>query len=218
MRFQTIALILLAIILIPGAALAAPDPIKANEILLKASSPYEDMVEFALNKNDAGIARSLNSAKKQAAAVRDALPTVASGKFDTMLEALQKTAASKEHYALATGAVEMFRLLIDSLHVDSLKVPKEVSLLDYAGFKLKVLAAAPQPDWNAMREISGDAATWWAAIKSKVTEKALRDAVNTTIKGLQQAGKLEHLPMLVFAAQMDLDLVDLLEGYFDRKK
>ncbi|MDB6030826.1 MAG: hypothetical protein JWM16_1164 [Verrucomicrobiales bacterium] len=218
MRPKTIRLILLAIILSPFIALAAPDANKANETLLKASSPYEDMVEFALNKNDAGIAKSLNSAKKQAAAVRDALPAAATAKFEMMLEGLQKTAAAKERYSVATSAVEMFRLLIDGLQADNLKVPKEVSLLDYAGFKLKVLAAAPQPDWSAMREIAGDAATWWAAIKAKVTEKALRDAVNTTVKGVQQAGKLEHLPMLVFAAQMDLDLVDLLESYFDRRK
>jgi len=194
------------------------DVSKANETLLRASSPFEDIVEFALNKNEAGITKSLTAADRKAAVVRDALPTTASGQFATLLEGIHKAATAKEHYAVAMSAVEVFRLLVDNLEAGSLKVPKEVSLLDYAGFKLKVLAAAPQPEWGAMRKTVDDAVTWWAAIKSKVSEKALRDAFNSTVRGLQQAGKVEHLPMLTFAAQIDLDLVDLLEGYFDHKK
>jgi len=109
-------------------------------------------------------------------------------------------------------------VLIDNLEAGSLTIPKEVSLLDYAGFKLHVLAAAPQPDWGAMRRMVDDVVGWWAAIKSKVSDKGLRDAFNSTVIGLQEAGKTEHLPMINFAAQIDLDLVDLVEGYFERKK
>jgi hypothetical protein len=69
-----------------------------------------------------------------------------------------------------------------------------------------------------MRGVVADAATWWAAIKPTVKNKGLRDALNSTIRGLSQAGKIEHLPMLHFAAQMNLDLVDLLENYFENKK
>jgi hypothetical protein len=50
------------------------------------------------------------------------------------------------------------------------------------------------------------------AISSKVCEKGLRDAFDSVIRGLGDAAKLENLPMLRFAAQIDLDLVDLLEG------
>ncbi|MEY2411138.1 MAG: hypothetical protein QOF48_3808 [Verrucomicrobiota bacterium] len=196
----------------------ARDASKANETLLRASSPFEDMVEFALARNDAGLNKSLTAADSAAAAVRDALPGTATTRFDTLLQSIHKAATAKEHYAVALSAVETFRLLIDNLDAGSLTVPKEVSLLDYAGFKLHVLAAAPQPDWGAMRRMVDDAAGWWTAIKPKVSDKSLRNAFTSTIRGLQQAGKAEHLPMLNFAAQMDLDLVDLLEGYFERKK
>ena len=96
--------------------------------------------------------------------------------------------------------------------------PKEVSLLDYAGFKLHVLDAAPQPDWDAMRKIVTEAVAWWDATKSKVTDHKLRDAFNSTVRGMQQAARTENRPMLHFAAQMDLDLVDLLEKHFESKK
>jgi hypothetical protein len=195
----------------------ATDASKANETLLRATSPFEDMVEFALAKNDASITKSLVTADGHAVAVRDALPATASGQFDTLLQAIHKAAAAKHHHALAMSAVEVFRLFIDNLEAGSLKVPKEVSLLDCAGFRLRVLAAAPQPDWSGMRQTVEDAAKWWATTKPKVSDKALRDAFNSTVRGLQQAGQIEHLPMLNFAAQLDLDLVDLLEGYFARK-
>jgi hypothetical protein len=199
-------------------AAVARDASKANETLLRASSPFEDMVEFALAKNEASLTKSLRAADRNAAAVRDALPATASARFDTLLQAIHKAAIAKEHHAVAMSAVEVFGLLIDNLEAGSLTVPKEVSLLDYAGFKLHVLAAASQPDWGAIRGTVDDAAGWWAATKSKVSDKGLRDAFNTTVHGLQQASKAEHLPMLNFAAQMDLDLVDLLEGYFERGK
>ena len=112
----------------------------------------------------------------------------------------------------------MFRLLIDNLDAGKLKVPKEVSLLDYAGFKLHVLDAAPKPDWDAMRKTVADAVAWWDAMKSKVSDKKLRDAFNSTVRGMQQAASSENRPMLQYAAQMDLDLVDLLEKHFEGKK
>ena len=100
-------------------------------------------------------------------------------------------------------------MLIDNLHSASIKVPNEVSLLVYVGFKLHVLEAAPQPDLKEMRKTAAEAGPWWDAIKSKLTDRKLGDAFNTTVRGLQQAAKTENL---------DLDLVDLLEKHFEGKK
>ena len=109
----------------------------------------------------------------------------------------------------------LFRSLIDSLDASHLEVPKEVSLLDYVGLKVHVLTASPKPDWNAIRKTVDEGSKWWKAIESKVTDKKLRDAVATTVRGLQVAAKAENLPMVNFAAQIDLDLVDLLESAFE---
>lgn len=212
------ALILITLVVAALLSACGNDRTKANEILLRAASPFEDMVEFALAKDEAGIAKSLAAAASNTAAVRDTLPPAATAQFDPFLQTIRGAAAAKGHYAVAQSAVEVYRLLIDNLDAKSLTVPKEVSLLDYAGFKLHVLAAAPQPDWAAMRRTVDDAAGWWAAIKPKVEEKSLLNAFNSAVVGLQQAAKAEHLPMLNFAAQINLDLVDLLEGYFERKK
>ena len=189
-----------------------------NEVLLEATSPFEDMAEFALDKQDLGMAKSLAAADGQAAAVKKALPEAAAKQFDAFLKTLHESADKKNYHAVAMNAVETFRLLIDNLDADDLEVPKDVLLLDYAGFKLHVLGAATKPDWVAMSKTVDEAANWWKAVRSKVADKALRDAFDSTVKGLQKAAVIKDLPMLEFAAQMDLDLVDLIEGQFEGKE
>jgi hypothetical protein len=190
---------------------------KANETLLSATSPFEDMVEFALAKNFASVEKCLAKSEKHVASVKEALSPASVGEFERQIQTLHKVVAAKEHYAVAVCAVEIFRLLLDNLDAAKLKVPKEVSLLDFAGFKLHVLDAAPTPDWDGMRDVVAEAAGWWKTAKPKVSDKGLRDAVESTIRGMQQAVKTENLPMLHFAAQIDLDLVDVLEVYFEKK-
>jgi hypothetical protein len=85
-------------------------------------------------------------------------------------------------------------------------------LLDYAGFKLRCLAATQETDWQDIRRTVGEATGWWSAVEPKVSQQGLRDAFGTLIRGLGDAVTLKSLPMLRFAAQIDLDLVDLLES------
>lgn len=186
-----------------------------NAVLLNATSPFEDLVDFGLAKNDAAIETSLAAVLKQAAAVRKVLSADAGRRFDALVVALGKAAGDKSYAMVADQAVEAFRVLIENLDAAGLRVPKEVSLLDYAGFKIRVLAAAPQPDWNAMRKTVGEAGTWWNAMKAKVSSRGLSDAFGSTVRGLQEASRSENLPMVRFAAQMDLDLVDVLEAHFE---
>ena len=124
---------------------------------------------------------------------------------------LHRDVTDKDHQKTASSAVAIFRLLIDNLHAKGLKEPREVSLLDYAGFKLRVLASARNPNWQEIRKTVVEVAGWWKVIESKVSQKGLHDAFGTTIRGLDDAAKVENLHMLRFAAQIELDLVDLLE-------
>ena len=149
------------------------------------------------------------------AEVVKALPKESVKGFEQRLSAIKDAAKANDHYSVAVNAVEMFRLLIDSLDEAKLEVPKEVSLLDYAGFRLKVLSAASEPDWEKMKQTAIDAGKWWKTIEEKVDDASLAATFNSTIAGLQQAIEIKDLPYLRFAAQIDLDLVDLLESAFE---
>ena len=207
LRFLAI-LLLLAV----STSASASQAIKANEVLLNAMSPFEDMIEFALVSSDAGVAKALAAADQQAPRVKTVLTASAASQFDTLMEGLHRAATDRDHHKTASSAVAIFRLLIDNLQAKGLKEPKEVSLLDYAGFNLQVLAASQDPQWQDIRRTVGEAAGWWNTIESKVFQEGLRDAFGTSIRGLDEAAKLENLPMLRLAAQIELDLVDLLES------
>lgn len=61
-----------------------------------------------------------------------------------------------------------------------------------------------------------EAINQWKEIKSQISDIGLYVTVNTTIVGMELASQLKNVEMLKFAAQMDLDLVDLLEGHFEK--
>jgi len=193
-------------------------PSQSNHILLKATSPFEDMVEFALEKDAANVGKTLQSADAKAPKIREALSPAEAKQFDLILKDLHTAQAAKNFQAVASHGVDAFGLILNSLDPSTLQVPKEVQLLDYAGFRLHVLTSAPTTDWKAIDATIEDATKWWKATKPKVKSSALRDSFDSTIRGLQEAGKLKHIPMINFAAQMDLDIVDLLEHYFRDKK
>ena len=212
------AVLLLTLLFTTVLSASAGDAQAANDTLLKATSPFEDMVKYSLDRKEAKLAKALATANSQVEAIRGALPAEGKSRFDTLFLTLQKSATATNHYAIAKASVEIFHLLIENLTNEGLKIPIEVSWLDYAGFKLHVLASAPKKDWASMDSTIEDATKWWEAIKMKVAEKNLRYAMDSDIQGLRQSIKSKNLPMLYFAAQMDLDLVDLLENHFEGKK
>ena len=189
---------------------------RANATLLKATAPFEDMVEPGLAKNEKGIARLLAVADQQAEGVKKILSADAAKNFETLLQKIHKAAAAGDGMTVAQNAVVIFRLLVDNLRADALKIPIEISLLDWAGYQLMVLAAADHPDWEAMSKVAGEADQWWKATAKKISDKNLRAAVTSTMQGLAQSTKERNLAMVKFAARIDLDLVDLLEGAFKK--
>ena len=191
-----------------------PDAAGVNETLLDATGPYEDMVGPALGGNAKNIAKLLSDADAQADGVKKVLPPEAAEQFDGLLKSIHKTFDAKSYKSVAQNAVAVFRLLVDNLKTDALKIPREVSLLDYAGYQLEVLAAAEKPDWDAMKKVAADAEKWWNTSAPRISDKNLRATVTSTIRGIKQATEEQNLAMVKFAARIDLDLVDLLEGAF----
>ncbi len=186
-----------------------------NEVLLAASSPFEDLAEFATAADEAEMDRTLAVIEDEASLTRSALDAAGRERFDALLSALRAAREAGDYTAVALGSVDAYRVLVEGFDDAALTVPKAVSLLDYVGFRLHILAGAKSPDWTAIEETTEEARGLWANLEGQVEHKGLRDAMNTTIGGLAQAVEARDALMTRFAAQVDLDLVDLLEGYFE---
>jgi hypothetical protein len=218
-HFSLMALAVLAGWLWAGQVAAAAKPTDGsgpNQVLLTAASPLEDLTEFALANDTPGMRQALKAYGDQAAAVNQVLSPQARLEMASLLARIRQAEQKGDNQSVALNAVEAYRVLVESLDPNGLVVPIQVSRLDYSGFKLKVLLAATPPDWSAIQKTVEEAGGLWYALEPRVGDKALRDAVKAVLAGLNQATSANNLEMAVFAAQMDLALVDLLEGYFER--
>ncbi|KAF0113428.1 MAG: hypothetical protein FD150_2056 [Rhodobacteraceae bacterium] len=93
-------------------------------------------------------------------------------------------------------------------------VPKEVSLLDYAGFKIDALVKAGAPDWSAIGQTLDFADQTWKAISDRVGVMALRDKFSATLVSLRASVAAKDPAKVQTDAAAELAMVDELEKYF----
>lgn len=210
--------VLVGWLVVPRVAVAAKSAgvSGSNQVLLAAASPFEDLTESALANDTQGMRQALKAYSDQAEGVNKVLSGPARQEMAALLAAIRRAESKGDHHSVALNAVEAYRVLVESLNPNGLVVPIQVAKLDYVGFKLKVLLAASPPDWPAIQKTGEEAAGHWHALEPRIGDKGLRDALKTMLTGLHQATVTNNAEMAVFAAQMDLALVDLLEGYFER--
>lgn len=199
----------------PTHAASPPVSRDANAVLLSAASPFEDMTEFALDDNVAGIDRASKTYSGQSARVDAVLSPGQRGRLHARIAAIAKARGIADNAAIAMNAVEAYGILVGALRPAGMKVPAEVARLDYAGFKLKVLMHGASKDWPAARAVAQGADVDWSAVKARVTDKGLRDAMDVATQGMQQATASSNAGMAGLAADIDLALVDLLERHFE---
>ena len=188
---------------------------QGNEIIIVASSPFEDMTEAALAGDKKGIERALRAYDAVADKVDGVLPAARRDELRALVADIRKAKNQVSLDAIALKAPEAYRTLIQGLDRGVLQVPLEVSLLDYAGFSFLALLHVQPVDWRLLQGAGGQAQKNWAAIKAKVTNSGLRDAVDVAVAGMNRACALKNADMAFLAAQVDLAIVDLLEAGFE---
>jgi hypothetical protein len=211
--------ILCACLLI-GTSLASGDSqiqlSRDNDKILSASSHFEDLIEAALAANRPGMEHALQGWEKESAAVYKIIPVEVQLDLQAYIDTIETAFNEEENQIVAVNALEAYRLLIQSLDPDALVAPVAVSMLDYIGFRINVLLHASSPDWAAIQESAEEARRHWSSIEGRVDEYGLRDVMHTMLSGMIKAATTQNTDMAAFAANLDLALVDVLEGYFER--
>jgi hypothetical protein len=114
MQISRSRLLEIAFLLTVTPSALANQAIEANDVLLSAMSPFEDMIEFALAESDSDISTTLVAADQHTTDVKKALSASAASEFATLMEGLHRAATDKDHHEVARSAVEVLRLLIDN--------------------------------------------------------------------------------------------------------
>ncbi|MHB8789516.1 MAG: hypothetical protein ACYDBT_06510 [Desulfobulbaceae bacterium] len=185
-----------------------------NGLILDGSSAFEDLTEAAFMGNSKGIALALQTYEKQSGRIEPILPAHRLTRLRELIDSIW-TATNKRDYAVvALQATEAYRTLIESLDRSNLSVPMEVALLDYAGFKFQALLMAKPIAWDTLRETGNQARDNWLALKEKISDRKLGEAMDLAIEGMNSAQQSRNAETAVLAARIDLALVDLLEASF----
>ena len=156
--------------------------------------------------------------RSNAAAIDAALTPAQRSELKTNAIGVARRWKAGNRNAVALDAVEAYRTLVSAVDRKAMPVPVEVSLLDYVGFRLNALLGdGKSPNWRAISRTINEAHGFWRAIKPKVKDSMLADAMDRSLKALDAANMQRNPQLLVYAADMDLILVDGLEAHLTPK-
>jgi hypothetical protein len=203
-RFFACAFALLAAALPADAREAACEDIDA------AISASEDVAEAA-------IAGDAENARKFSAKLTSALGGThldwspeQSKKAGERLAHLKSSLESEKLAEAALASTDVYSVLVVA-YEPRLPTTLDVASLDFAGFRLKALAAARDPNWELIEQAAGEASKSFEAAAARVSDPALKDLAAEIGESLVPAAKSHNIEWLDTAADQTLAVVDLLE-------
>jgi hypothetical protein len=189
-----------------------------NVKLADAASITEDLIDAALGGKADKVAEKVAAMRKTLPMLR---PLLDAATFDALareLTAMEQAMAGKDLPAIALASAEAYRIIESATDPAQRPVPIEVAMLDYSGFKLSILAAGPTAEWAAIEATAKDSDSNWSALAKNVRDSGIRDLAAEIQEGLRSAVARKDIEGVKFAAKLQLDIVDVLEGYFKRAK
>ncbi len=180
-------------------------------------SPFEDMTEFALNKSDEGISKSLNkveTAVKEGVFAKNLTPESYKS-LNSKIEQLKGYANTKNYEQVALTSTDIFEYNTSNF-VDTKKIQNQIRIehLDYMGFKVLALLNQKNVNWQAIEQTIEGVKKEWLALSPEIKDNNLKDSFEYLFEGLSTSAKNKDTKMGEILASMDLSLVDVLENSF----
>jgi hypothetical protein len=197
----------------------SPTPSKdadRNAKLTEAASLNEDLIGFALDGKADKVAEQVAAMRKAFPTLQPFLDVTAFETLGRQLAAMEQASSKNDALGTALVAVETYRVIENAMDTDSRPSPIEVAMLDYSGFKLSVLAAMQDTDWAAIAATARGSDDSWSVLTTSVKDASIRNLVTAIQDGLRAAVERKDIHGVKFAAKMQLEVVDVLEGYFQR--
>lgn len=188
-----------------------------NDQILKATDPYEGLAEAGIDGDAGKIKKGLKAAGQERIATRGLLSPDAANRFDALFALLTAAQAKHNNIAVSLAAAELYKVLVSSLDPTALTVPMEVSLLDYCGFRTHALLKETTPDWKAIAATAHEANGFWAKVRDRVTDTKIHNRMDVAQQGMTAAAEKHDAALSHLSAKDNLDLVDELEGHFEKK-
>lgn len=191
----------------------ANDPDAQASALMAAAEPFENLTESAFTSDAKKLDDLIAKAKSSAGGASKLLSPSEAQALTSHVAAIDSARAGNKSADLAIAAVEAYRTLVSNSGGHQ-KVPKEVSLLDYSGFRYQADLKAQPIRWSDTVNALDFADAQWKQISATVSDKALRTKMSDTLAAMRSASQSKDAKAGMTASTHELDLVDGLEKYF----
>ena len=187
------------------------------ESLDQILSPFEDLTEFALSKNDKGIEKSLGKIETvlKNNMFKHNLKPESIAELTNKIVTLKKQYKAKDYANTALTATEIFNYNVSNFK-DASKIENQIKIehLDYLGFKVLALIDQNKINWKEIEQTTKSVEEIWKNLSTKVKDPNLKASINLLFNGMYLSAKEKNKKMIEIFANMDLDLVDVLENSF----
>lgn len=197
-----------------GATPGSQKPSTPTDRLLAAAEPFEALTETAFTDPADKLDRTIASGRTEVADVRSLLSPDTATKIDALLRDVERYRASGNKADLALSSIEIYRNLVNSVPTGT-KIPVEVSLLDYSGFRFQADLKASPIRWSDMKEAVSFGQARWAALSPKVTDKRVAAPFENALADMRKSVEKRDSSLAHSSVTAELDQVDKLEAFFN---
>ena len=191
----------------------APADMNSNKQLRDAAEPFEKLTEISFSAALPKIDQTIGEAETTAQGIRGLLSNEAARQLDAQMSAIKSTRQKQDRAGLALSSIEAYRVLVSAV-TDKAKVPTEVSLLDYAGFRYDADLKANPIRWDDMAQAVSFARKNWVTLSSRVNSSTLATDFEKAINDMDKAVANKSKQIATSSVKKELDLVDQLEKFF----
>jgi hypothetical protein len=195
-------------------AVAQTPAASPSDRLLAAAEPFEALTETAFTDPPKKLDQTIALGRKAVADVRGLLNPSTATMVDGLLAAVNRDRGSDQRGDLALSSIEIYRSLVSSVPAGT-KVPVDVSLLDYAGFRYQADLKAAPVRWEDMKQAVSFAQGRWAPLSPKIADKAVSGPFAAALAAMDNAVAGRDSKAAQSAVTAELDQVDKLETYFN---
>jgi hypothetical protein len=200
----------------PTSSTPAPADTNSNKKLRAAAEPFEKLTEISFSAALRTIDQTIGEAEKAARGVRGLLSNDAAGQLDAQLLAVKSARQKQDRAGLALSSIEAYRVLVSAVTSDA-KVPTEVNVLDYAGFRYDADLKSSPVRWSDMAQAVLFARENWDELSPRVKSSPLATDFAKALADMDKAVVQRSESLAASAVKIELDLVDQLEKFFSAR-
>ena len=187
-------------------------------VLDKILSPFEDMTEYALDKDLVSMKKGYKNIEniEDNSLLKQTIPANKLKQLSANIETLEILINNAQYSKVALLSSQMFNDSVTNFKYSS-KIEEQLHIehLDYMGFSILALLSTENPNFTQISHAVSNAKSNWNAIKEKIEDENKVEAFDLLFQGLEHSLEVKDKKMFNILAQMDLALVDVVEVIFE---